>query len=70
MYALSLFVIPVKCAERMEKIQRDFLLNEVEGKKRYPLVTWDKVRLPKKYGGLGIRKLTLLNRALLAKQLW
>lgn len=38
MYALSLFVILVKFAERMEKIQRDFLWTRVERKKRYPLV--------------------------------
>ena len=67
MYALSLFVIPVKFAERMEKIQRDFLWTGVERKKRYPLVAWENVFLPKKNGGLGIRKLTHLNKALLAK---
>ena len=60
----------MKFSERMEKILRDFLWTSVEGKKRYPLVAWDKFCLSKRYGGLGIRKLTHLNRALLEKKLW
>ena len=67
MYALSLFRILVKFAEKMERIQRDFLWTGVEGRKIYPLVAWDNVCLPKCYGGLGIKKLTHLNKALLAK---
>ena len=67
MYALSLFGILVKFVDKMEKIQRDFLWSGLEEHKRYPLVAWDNVFLPKIYGGLGIRKLKHLNEALLAK---
>ena len=43
MYALSLFGIPVKYAEKIERIQRDFLWTGVEGRKIYPLVAWENV---------------------------
>jgi hypothetical protein len=65
-YALSLFGIPIKFAEIMERIQRDFLWSGTEDQKRYPLVAWDKVCLPKNLGGLGIRKLKHLNISLQA----
>ena len=66
-YALSLFKIPVKHADRMEKIQRDFLWIGVEENKTYHLVAWDHVCLPKWHRGLGFRKIRHLNNALLAK---
>jgi hypothetical protein len=67
LYALSLFNILSKYAEKMERIQWDFLWTGHEGRKRYPLVAWDNVCLPKCNGGLGIRKLSHVNKALLAK---
>ena len=70
MYALSLFWIPVKFSNKMEKIQRDFLWSSLKDHKRYSLVAWDNLFLPKSYEVLGIRKVRHLNKALLAKQIW
>ena len=65
-YYLSLFTIPSHVANKIEKIQRDFLW----GDSKIHLVGWDKVCAPKVNGGLGIRKLTTFNKALLGKWLW
>ena len=65
-YFLSLFTIPTHVANKIEKLQRDFLWND----SKTHLLGWDKVCLPIAKGGLGIRKLTTFNKALLEKWLW
>ena len=35
-----------------------------------PLIAWDKICCPKKFGGLGIRKTAAVNTAFLAKLVW
>ena len=62
-YFLSLFTIPTYMANRIEKLQMDFLW----GDSKNHLVGWDKVYAPISNGGLGIRKLTTFNKALLGK---
>ena len=69
-YYLSLFVIPVAVADRLERIQRKFLWGSLEECFKYPLVAWEKVCLPIVLGGLGIKKLVHFNKALLGKWLW
>ena len=61
--------IPVKVANRMEKIHRDFLWSGIDAPK-VPLVEWAKVCMPVQNGGLGIRRLRRFNSALLGKWLW
>ena len=68
-YLLSLIHIPKAVAKRIEKIQRDFLWGgRLEGKVH--LINWKVVCSPKEEGGLGIRKIDLLNKALLGKWVW
>ncbi|KAJ9683301.1 hypothetical protein PVL29_019053 [Vitis rotundifolia] len=70
-YQMSIFRMPKIVARRIEKIQRDFLSGgggELEGK--IHLVKWEVVCSDKNKGGLGLRKLALLNKALLGKWIW
>jgi len=67
---LSLFSIPIRVANRFEKLQRDFLWGGIGKEFKYHLVRWDKVCSPISEGGLGIRNLRTFNRALLGKWLW
>ena len=65
-YYLSPFTIPTHVANKIERLERDFLC----GDSKTHLVGWDKVCAPLKNDGLGIRKLTTFNKALLGKWLW
>jgi hypothetical protein len=69
-YFLSLFTIPVSVAQRIEKLQRNFLWGGMGDGVKYHLVRWDQVCSPMDCGGLGVKNLTLFNKALLGKWLW
>ena len=57
---------------RLERIQRDFLWGggSLDKKRIWHLVKWAIVCSDGKAGGLGVRDLYNLNRALLSKWLW
>ncbi|RVX13534.1 Transposon TX1 uncharacterized 149 kDa protein [Vitis vinifera] len=69
-YQLSIFRMPKSVAKRVEKTQRDFLWGggNLEGKVH--LIKWDAVCTEKHKGGLGLRRIATLNRALLGKWIW
>jgi hypothetical protein len=69
-YYLSLFTIPISVANRIERIQRNFLWGSYGDGGTHHLVNWDVVCSPVNYGGLGVRKIALFNKALLGKWLW
>ena len=67
---MSLLRIPRVVSLRLEKIQRDFLWGGGALERKPHLVKWDTVCLDKRKGGLGVRRLSTLNRALLCKWNW
>ena len=69
-YFLSLFPIPASVANRIERLQQNFLWGSLGDDPKIHLVKWASVCAPISSGGLGIRKLSLFNEALLGKWLW
>ncbi|RVX07581.1 putative ribonuclease H protein [Vitis vinifera] len=69
-YFLSLIRIPKSVTRRIEKIQRDFLWGGGRLERKAHLIKWKVVCSPKEEGGLGIRKIEVLNKALLGKWVW
>uniref|UniRef100_A0A2N9F8S0 Uncharacterized protein n=1 Tax=Fagus sylvatica TaxID=28930 RepID=A0A2N9F8S0_FAGSY len=69
-YFLSLFPIPARVANQLEKLQRDFLWCGMDETPKFHLVNWSQICTPLRAGGLAIRNLRSFNKALLGKWLW
>ncbi|KAJ0788573.1 putative RNA-directed DNA polymerase [Helianthus annuus] len=69
-YYFSLFKAPVKVVNKLESLMRRFLWAGKEEVKKMHWVSWDRVALPKKLGGLGLCKLNYINISLLTKWIW
>ncbi|PHU09599.1 hypothetical protein BC332_21459 [Capsicum chinense] len=67
---MSLFPLPAKVEERLDKLRRDFLWSGNKEGKGTHLVKWRTTQLSKSNRGLGIRNLRLQNNCLLTKWLW
>ena len=68
-YFLSLFTIPKHVAERIEKLQCNFLWGGLGDGFKHHLVGWNIVCSLLANGGLGVRRVDVINRALLGKWL-
>ncbi|KAE8675999.1 Myosin-15 [Hibiscus syriacus] len=69
-YFLSMFKIPASILMALNSIMSNFLWGGGNGSKKIHWVKWDDVCKPKNEGGLGVRNLTSMNRALLGKWSW
>ena len=70
LYQMSLVRMLIVVAKRLEKLQRSFLWGGGALERKARLIKWDVVCFEKRQGGLGLRNLTLLNKALLGKWIW
>ena len=69
-YFMPLFCIPRTIRLRLKQIQRNFLCVRGALERKPHLVWWAIICSDKSKGGLGVRHLASLNRALLCKRSW
>eukprot|EP00253_Pinus_taeda_P004347 PITA_04347 len=67
---LSTLPAPKGVLQQLRDIQRDFLWGKEETKKKWALISWDKICKPKSHGGLGLDDQELLSNVLGAKLWW
>jgi len=66
-HTIQCFQFSISITNSPDKINQEFLWKSSCSSKEFPLVAWDKVCKPKKYGGLGLRKAGATNRAFISK---
>ncbi|KAL4320129.1 hypothetical protein GQ457_18G008360 [Hibiscus cannabinus] len=67
---MSCYLLPCSLVEEMSRSIHRFWWSGKGSARRWPLVAWDDICLPKAAGGIGFKDLHLFNIALLGKQLW
>ncbi|XP_062118969.1 uncharacterized protein LOC133832673 [Humulus lupulus] len=69
-YWMSIFILSQSVVKEVEKLSRGFLWGVSGQRSKLHLPSWQKVCLPKAYGGVGFREGSLWNRSVLAKYIW
>lgn len=69
-YPMMSDMLPKKCVEDIHRLQRNFILGETNDNKNIHAVNWDTITKPKMYGGLGLRKLDMMNKTCISKLSW
>lgn len=67
-FLIQTFMLFSQVHHELDRTNRCFLWNKEPN--HFPLIGWDKVCRPKKYGGLGINKAENTNKALHIKLIW
>lgn len=69
-YWMSIFILPQSVVKEVDKLCRGFLWGLNGNRSKLHIASWEKVCLPKAYGGLGFREGAKWNHAILAKYVW
>jgi len=69
-FMLSALPAPKGVLQQFRNIQRNFLWGKEETKRKWALVSWDKICKPKNHGGLRLDDQEILSKALGAKLWW
>lgn len=68
MFTMSCFKLATTLCSELESLIKNFWWGQKESEKKIHWVGWKKMCMAKAKGGLGFRKLSIFNLALLAKQ--
>ncbi|GKF80890.1 hypothetical protein Tco_0239492 [Tanacetum coccineum] len=69
-YWASVFTLPSRVLLDIEQLMRGFLWCQVDMRRGKAKVAWEVVCLPKKEGGLGLRRIDIFNKALMISHIW
>ncbi|CAL1356848.1 unnamed protein product [Linum trigynum] len=69
-YSMFTEKLPVSVCKNIDRINRQFVWGEEEGKTHFHPVAWEHLTRPRDQGGVGIRPTRLANQAMLAKGAW
>ena len=67
---MACFKVPESICNKMDAITRAFWWGHDLGVRKMHLLNWDIICTPKKDGGIGLKKFSLMNQVMLAKQYW
>ena len=67
---MSILPLPRMVRLRLDQVQRNFLWGEGALVQKLHLVKWDTICLERRNGGLGVKNLSIMNKALLCKWSW
>lgn len=62
--------LPCALLDEMERSNRKFFWGEDENQRKIHPIAWEVICRDKEIGGLGVKTLHLMNKALLAKLAW
>lgn len=70
MYMMGFYLLPDQVHHKMDAIRARFFLDGLEGKKKYHMIKWEALCIPKEDGGLGFLNTKIMNEALLCKWIY